>query len=234
MKEPKKQTTEQMLTALLLDTETTGLDPKVDHVIEAAAVTYSLQHACVLHAFSAIVRVEQSADVEKINRIPSSAAMMYGADWPWVMERLKGYATNVDVVVAHNKEFDYGFVGDLCGKPWVCSAYDLDWPGLRKDSTLVGLAIENGVPVSDAHRALSDCLTMARLLTRVAEKVNLSEFFEEGLRPKPTYIALAPFSEKDTVKAHGFRWNPDRKQWRRRMKPEDAAQLPFAVRQMEE
>ena len=80
---------------------------------------------------------------------------------------------------------------------------------------------------------MSDVDTLARLLTRVAEKTNLQELFALAIRPRKRYVSLAPYEQKDVVKAHGFSWNePVAKQWSREMVPEDVEKLPFKVREV--
>jgi len=41
---------------------------------------------------------------------------------------------------------------------------------------------------------------------------------------------LAPYEDREIVKASGFLWDPASKQWWRSMPPEDTAGLPFRVR----
>lgn len=40
-------------TVLIVDVETTGLDPKIDRICEVGAVLYSLNHQCVIATHSA-------------------------------------------------------------------------------------------------------------------------------------------------------------------------------------
>ena len=78
---------------------------------------------------------------------------------------------------------------------------------------------------------MSDVDTLARLLTRVAEKTNLQELFALAIRPRKRYVSLAPYEQKDVVKAAGFAWDPARKVWEREMVPEDVEKLTFKVRE---
>jgi DNA polymerase-3 subunit epsilon len=46
---------------LILDVETTGLDPKADQAIEVGAILYSVEHATTLAAASTLIRSESNA-----------------------------------------------------------------------------------------------------------------------------------------------------------------------------
>lgn len=109
---------------LIVDTETTGLDPKVDTVIELGAVLYDVVNQCSLVSFSTLIRGESNA-AESVNRIPVAAIRTFdvgleirdafhSVSHPWsvVTESL---IDDADVIVAHNAEFDRSF---LSGAPW--------------------------------------------------------------------------------------------------------------------
>jgi DNA polymerase-3 subunit epsilon len=218
---------------LILDTETSGFDPAKDPLVEVACSRWSLKHGCVLDAWSTLVQGGKNG-AEHVNGIrPESLAD--GMPFHNAMKVVMHKASMVDVVVAHNASFDRGFLPDL-GKPWVCSMDDIEWPKAKEGgfSSVVYLALANGLAVMEAHRALTDVLLLARLFERMIEKdVDLQAMFARAMRPKAEFLSLAPFKENDKVKAHGFRWFAEEKQWRRRMFIEDVGALPFEVRQLE-
>jgi DNA polymerase-3 subunit epsilon len=219
---------------LILDTETTGLDPRTDQVIEVAGLVYSVEHATTLAAFSSLVRADANA-VEKINRIPP-AALKRAPEAAMVWARLVAFADGCEAVVAHNAAFDHAFTpsGWLDALPWVCSKSDIEWPRqTRPEPSLVPLALEHDLGVAVAHRALADCDLIARLFTRSRELgADLDAMLARAMRPKADFVSLAPFERKEEVKAAGFHWVPERKEWRRRLFIEDAKLLPFPVRQV--
>jgi DNA polymerase-3 subunit epsilon len=61
-----------MKNVLILDTETTGLDSFADRAIEVAVILYSVEHATVRAAFSALIAHDRNPAV-RINRIPPAA-----------------------------------------------------------------------------------------------------------------------------------------------------------------
>lgn len=235
-----------MKTLLLLDTETTGLDPAKERVIEVAVARYDIEHATVVESFASLITAPDN-DAEHINRIP--AGFLPGApEARPVWERVQELALRSDVIVAHRVEFDRAFVNaalaalelstvglaDADGKaiPWVCSKFDIDWPRQDKPgASLVMLALALDLGVAYAHRAMADVDLVARVFTRVKELGgDLPALIQRGLRPKSKIISLAPFEQKDVVKKNGFAWDPDGKIWWRNMVPEDATTLPFKYR----
>jgi len=220
----------------ILDTETSGLDPKKDVVIEVGLIVFDLQHLAPIHVFSSLVFANGN-EAEKHNGIP--AALLQDAPpaelvWNQVAKAIKFS----DVVVAHRVEFDYEFTPEDVRslRPWVCSKFDLEWPRQKAfGEHLLHLALAHDVAVCNAHRALSDCDTLARLFKRAAELgTDLQAMLQKGMRPKKLYYSMAPFEQKDIVKEHGFAWNPEKhgKNWYRVMAPEDVADLPFRVREI--
>jgi len=217
----------------LLDTETTGFDPSVDRTIEVAVMLFDVKHAQPVASFSSLIRGEPKNESEAVNGIPPDmlpeareAERVWSAA-RWVIEPAK-------VVIAHHAEFDRQFTPDL-GKIWCCSENDFKWPGRARGGSLVQLALSLGLGVASVHRAAADVDTLARIFTRLAERgTDLEALIREAMRPKVLFHSMAPYEKRDEVKAHGFRWNPDRKVWWRRMPPEDTKDLPFRVKAVEE
>lgn len=57
---------------LIIDTETTGLDPKSDHVIEVGAIVYSVEHGCSLASYASLL----AAPGTKVNRSKYAARVL--------------------------------------------------------------------------------------------------------------------------------------------------------------
>ncbi len=216
---------------LITDVETGGLDPAKHPVIEVAVVLYDVQTASVIEAFSSLIRGDTN-EAEAVNRIPV-AALWQAPPASEIWARVESLACKGDAFAAHNAPFDASFYpsGLASLKPWIDTKQDLQWPRGAPGDKLVVLALAHDLGVSHAHRAMVDCDLIARLLTRARELgTDLAPFLQRGLRPKATFLSMAPFERKDEVKAAGFAWLPDVKQWRRTMAIEDAKSLPFATR----
>lgn len=207
----------------LVDTETTGTDPKKDAVIEASWALVQVSTAKVLEIHSRCFRAIANP-AEAINGIPVALLEEGDEPEPVVLD------SRVTAVVAHNADFDrqWGVFRPL-ELPWL-DTRDWRWPKASADSKLVEIALAHGVGVASAHRAYTDVLLMAALLERVHETVPLAEQLEYARRPRQLFEAIVSFEEKDRAKSAGFKWEPDRRRWVRRMLAEDVAKLGFRTR----
>lgn len=224
---------------LIVDTETTDLDPATGRVIEVGAVLYSIENRTTLAQFATLLAGDSNA-AEKINRIPPAALQEIGAIKPSLAgaaDVLKSLRSCADVIVCHNVEFDQQwFRNEWHSLPWICTAFDFDWPAASREAgSLIQLALEHGVGVSSAHRALTDCNLIAALFDRMPlYGRDLQEMFARAMRPKAIFQAIVPFEEKDRAKDAGFKWDGAAKQWTRRLAVEDAAALPFKTLKLRE
>lgn len=212
----------------ILDTETTGLDPKTDAVIEVAAVQYHLPTASVLSTFATVLQYAGENKAEYMNRIPSGLLSVGAApDEAWAkLSELRS-----DAVLAHNSDFDRSFVPAtvLSDRPWIDTYTGVSWVKyVTGNLNLVNIALNLGVGVVDAHRALSDCMLLARILTQMAKNgVDLNDFLASGLQPRSLWQACVDYNNRNLAKTNGFRWDGSR--WVKKLTAEEAKALPFKV-----
>jgi len=232
-------------TLLLLDLETSGLDPAKDCPVEAAWAVYSLEHRAMIRAVSVLVdartyrgdSADQIRDLSSLHKV-TPAMWEAGTDWARVEAAIKSTLPQVDAIVAHNASFDRRWFRDeaIQAKPWICTLHGVTWPEAGKAKRLGDIALEHGVAMVEAHRALPDVLTLARLLHAVARLGHdVPTMLSRGLRPTSLYaVAETDFNaERNALaKEHGFAWVGERKSWERTMADEDAAGLPFRVRKV--
>lgn len=217
---------------LLLDTETTGLPSEPSaKCIEVAVALYDLDNASVMMSYGSLIGPTVENPAESVNRIKPSM-LSDAPDAISVWNAVARISESAGCFVAHRAEFDSLWVprGVVGSRSWVCSKIDIDWGGRRGDH-LVHLALDLGLGVSHAHRAMSDVDILARCLTRASEMgMDLREMFRLALRPKKRFVARVPFEMNETIKKYGFMWSGlPRKEWYRFMPPEDAVKLPFYV-----
>lgn len=221
---------------LILDTETSGLEDNAT-VIEVGAILYSIDSQCSLQELATLLPALENA-AEPINRIKTQALKEVSLEpsVPMAMELLFAMSKAADCYVAHNADFDskrvFGNTNflPLASLPWLCTMSDFKWPlATREQGSLINIALDHGVGVASAHRALTDCRLIAALFDRM---VDLPTMFRVAMRPKGLFQALVPFERKDEAKAAGFKWNGADKLWTRQMALEDAGTLPFPVRQI--
>lgn len=219
---------EAVKTILLLDTETTGLDPIQHRCIEVGVILFDLDCAAPIASYANLIR-SSSNEAEAVNRIPAS--ILTEASEPektWRM--VEAMATRADVIVAHRAEFDRSFVPPSlrAAKPWVCSKFHIEWPLGKTGDSLVTLALAHGVGVVSAHRALTDCDILSRLLTRVHDMGHpLPALFERAMRPRVKVVAHVTFDDREKAKAAGFAWDATSKTWWREMPQDELTSIPF-------
>lgn len=165
---------------LILDTETTGLDPnKGCKTIEIAVVLFNLKHKAVLQSFSTLLPCDENP-CENINHISVEATRcdypymeiretLIGADTEYFMEKiLIEMANSAQAIVAHNAEFDRKFVAampccaELSDRKWICTKKNFTWPVHLNRLRLEDICNAMGVPYVQAHRAMSDCMLMVQ------------------------------------------------------------------------
>ena len=192
----------------VIDVETTGLDPKVDRIVEVAAVTVALEPRPCVEALSLDSLVDPGIPIgpvaQSIHHIGDE--MVAGAPrYEALIPRL-GELARSGSFAAHNAAFDRAFTGSR--RPWICTwrlARHL-WPeapghanqvlryhlGLEVEERLAG---EAGVV---PHRAAGDALVSAALLIRELEQApegaDLSEWALD-LSAQPVLLPVATFGK---------------------------------------
>lgn len=224
---------------LILDTETDGVDSTKNVVVEIGAVWWHVDIGCTLGCWSELV-IRESNAAQDSNGIPPEA-LRYGLPWEHAMEGLKSRVARADVIMAHNESFDRGFVGGL-GKLWICSMDHFPWPSANPGQALIKVAVAHGVAVTHAHRALTDCLLIARTLERVHERegaAGIRERLRLAMRPRGRFVAQVPYGRRQLAKDAKFRWNGEMKSrcglensWWKDVPEEEISKLPFPVRRV--
>ncbi|MEM6502575.1 MAG: 3'-5' exonuclease [Cyanobacteria bacterium P01_C01_bin.89] len=205
---------------LILDFETTGLSPESDNIIELGAILYSVADRCVLQQFSSLLPVERNP-AEKINRI-SVVASQNTPSSAGFQAMLVDWLQEAEYVVAHNADFDVQWLPkieeidpDLCKEQfWLCTYNDFVWPKNIKPESLIVTALNHGIGVSNAHRALIDCQLISALFDRVDsfEQI-LADAILHSFSPKLRTIAKVSKDKRDLAKKRGYRWDPGSRQW---------------------
>lgn len=240
-----------MRTLAILDVETDSLDAQTGHLLEVAVVLFSVEHRAVITSRSWLVDhgLRENA-AEAVNGIPP-LLLIQGDSMARAESEVERYCLGVDAMMAHNADFDRQWLPVLAGHTWIDSM-DLEWPKASASRGLVATALAHGVGVTQAHRAMADCFTLAALLERVAEMKDaigrdpglpgerpfgpFEQWLDRATRPKRVYeVADKSFDEKRNAlaKAAGFRWDAAVKAWKRKMFIDDAQALPFAVREVQ-
>ena len=115
---------------LILDTETTGLEPECHACLEVGAILFDVASRSVLAQQSFLLPVEANA-AEAINRIPA-AVTRRPQPWSEGLVWFQHLVETSDVLVAHNAAFDRQWFGrgalPAVDRPWLCSMDDTVGP----------------------------------------------------------------------------------------------------------
>ena len=202
--------------AILVDVETTGLEPDLHEIIELAMVPFFYSNN------GEIVGIGDAFDGlrQPTRPIPAEVTRLTGIDDAMVAgrrvepEEVAAFAGS-SLVVAHNAAFDRRFLERFCpslqGNPWACSMCEVSWAEEGFESAkLAFLALTNGF-YYDRHRAVHDCHATIELLTRQLPAAGRPAFAALLQSARATTLRCwaenSPFEAKDLLKKRGYRWN---------------------------
>lgn len=205
-----------MSNILIIDTETTGLEPH-DEIIEVALAILDLDTKSVIACGSTIIKSDVPNLAEFVNGITPpmiEKGLDRGFMSPWLADYVEAF--NPLMVVAHNADFDKGMLtkaGVELELQWICSKEDL---GLRTGAStkLSHIGVDAGIPIVRLHRALDDTLLLAEILSKID---NLPSALLEAVQPKALFRADVVYQTRQLARDAGFRWNPEEQHWEKKM-----------------
>lgn len=221
----------------IIDCETTGLDTQNDALIELAILLAFIgEDGQVTGHFGPVSWLEDPG-VELDPRIALLTGLTNKDLAGHAIEdgTAAGLIDRADVCVAHNARFDSGWIEQrfpqLAGKPWACSASDIDWLMLGYDGRAQQHLLMQHGRFANAHRAGDDVWSLFHLLLhrqpdpgdgptrshlqRLLEAADTVTFRVEAVH--------APYAAKDRLKARGYRWDASRKIWWKELRDDDLA-----------
>lgn len=205
---------------VIVDLETTGLDPLKDQVVEVGLIEFAVSpdsagglRAGMTGGYSALQDPGRPLppEVAKLTGLSDDLLVGQSVDWTVVRKTL----SRASVVIAHNAAFDRAFLErrpELDGiKPhWACSVKHINWRQHGfKTRALNYLAADHGFVNPFAHRALFDCATTFRLIAPYLEELIRRSYLREYL----VSATGAAFETKDILRINGYRWNPESRVW---------------------
>jgi DNA polymerase-3 subunit epsilon len=203
---------------VIVDVETTGLDPATDEVLELAmlAFDYTIDGASV----SAVASFDQlqypgrpiPPEVTKLTGITDEMVVGKNID----LVAADAFMKQAALVVAHNAAFDRRFcervLPGFAEKPWACSLREVGWTDEGFESARLSQLAGGFGLFFDGHRAGHDCEAALDLLSRRlprSGRTALSALLESARRPRWRIRAEgAAYSARDTLKRRGYRWDP--------------------------
>jgi DNA polymerase-3 subunit epsilon len=215
---------DKLLKAAILDTETTGMIQAADKIIELGMVVFEYcpetgQAYRILETFNELEDPGMPIPPEstKVHHITDAMVVGKHIDDAAVHSLL----SEVSIVIAHNAEFDRGFVETrlpvFAKKAWGCSLKQIPWKSEGFGSaSLEFLAYRNGFHY-EGHRASVDCQALLEVLQctlpESGDKALKILLQNARIKEFKVWALNAPFDTKDKLKARGYRWAAERKTW---------------------
>lgn len=206
----------------IVDTETTGVDPLLDEIIDIAVVIVEADER------GQIVRIDRVGQALRDPGIPIPAAIsrLTGITDDDVrgrtidLDRLERLLAGADVRVAHSAVFDIAFIENLmpglAGASWACSMNDFDWLSAGFDGRKLGHLLMQAGFFNGAHRAMADVVSLMHILAHRLDdgRTVLGQLLENAAMPSLRIEATnAPFDRRGLLKARGYRWDPRGRVW---------------------
>ncbi|MGJ4903163.1 3'-5' exonuclease [Bradyrhizobium sp. HKCCYLS2058] len=207
---------EEVRTAVLLDTETTGLDHSRDEIIELGMLSFDYTRegriVGVRSVFSAFHEPSRpiSAEVTALTGITDEMVAGQRID----PDAVSAFVAGAAIVIAHNAAFDRRFAERYWPiferKAWGCSATEVDWRSHGFAGAQLGYLLHGAGFFHQAHRAVDDCHALLEVLDFVLPTTGapaLAALLQTARKPiMRVWAEQSPFGLKDTLKKRGYRW----------------------------
>lgn len=206
--------------AIVLDTETTGLDPATDKVIQLSMYKVSYNEAGIVDLIDFYDAYQDPGfpippEITEITGITDEMVAGKSIDH----KEVRAFMDGADRVIAHNAEFDRKFCEAAFPRAgfdqiaWDCSIAQVDWKVRgEKSASLEVLALHMGMTYQ-AHNSASDIKALAYVLTHHKDKEGRTAFAEmlanSELKNIHIFAEGASYHKKDLLKNGGYRWAGD-------------------------
>lgn len=207
-------------TAIILDSETTGVDHKSDGVTQLAMMKVTFDEQGILSFGDRFDRLRDPGIP-----IPQEVVELTGITDEMVKgqaisnQEVADFVGDAETFIAHNAAFDRKFVeatfqnAGFDDRRWDCSHVQIDWKtrGFRSAS-LEMIALGMGL-VYGAHNAMNDILALGHVLGmpgRDGASTAFAEMWSAGFGQTMQIMATqSPFHSKDKLKERGYKWSDD-------------------------
>ena len=203
---------------LVVDVETTGLDPARDEIIELAMIPFRYRtDGEILGIGEGFHRLREpgvaiSPRITEITGITEEMVAGHVID----RDEVARFVQPVSLVVAHNAAFDRRFLERFSDafstKPWACTLTQIDWASEGFECAKLAYLAQASGFFYDRHRAENDCLATIELLANPLPRSGargLSRLLDAARTPHwRIWAEGSPYESKEVLKARGYRWNP--------------------------
>lgn len=202
---------------VIVDTETTGLDPHESEIIELGMLRFAytasgtiLGPLAEFHSFR-----------EPSRPIPRHITQLTGITDEMVAgqriddDAVRDFVGSADLVIAHNAAFDRRFCERLntvfVDKAWACSMSQVPWREEGVEGTKLFYVAYQQAFWFEGHRALDDCYALLELLEMPLPRshaITMTTLLDAARRETRKIWAIGtPFEVKDRLRERGYRWN---------------------------
>lgn len=202
---------------IILDTESTGTDIRVDKIIELGMILFEYCPATgkVYRVLNTFNQLEDPG-----MPIPAGATAVNGIVDEMVAGKkisdadVTAFIQGVDVFIAHKSDFDrpmverrFPFFEDTT---WGCSLRQVDWAAEGISSHKLDYIGYRLGYYFEAHRAVADCAALLEALQRplpLSNGLGLKQILDRCSQQSHRVRALgAPFDKKEDLKKRGYSW----------------------------
>ena len=219
-----------------------GINTDTDRVTEIGALLWDWEAAQPVSFHSYLIdepgRPDMTEELVELTGITDQMLFDHGCkknDIPLTLDTLIDDIDKAKYIIAHNgRGYDQPMLEalfqrhgkNLPVKVWIDSASDIEYPRNMKQRSLMALEHYHGFLNPFPHRAVTDVMSMLK----IASQYNLDRMTQ--LAASPVVELVAEFSPpnwndpeevekfnrvKNKVAKSGFRWNPKKKIWSRRV-----------------
>ncbi|ANM16332.1 DNA polymerase III subunit epsilon protein [Rhizobium sp. N541] len=201
--------------AIVVDTETTGLDLRDDEIVEIGLVAFAYdeddQFTRVVATFEGLREPENPMSEDATNITGITAEMLKGKKIDF--DRLEKIVGRASLVIAHNAAFDRPMCEKLSAafkdKAWACSATEVPWKSLGYEGAKLGYLLYQSGLFHQGHRALEDCYALLNVLSvqqKEANKCGLQLLLASARETRVIIEVSSPFELRDFFRGRGYRW----------------------------
>jgi DNA polymerase-3 subunit epsilon len=202
---------------VILDVETTGLDDRIDEIIEVGMVRFSYSEADVVTGVTGTFQafrepsVPISAEITNLTGITNEIVAGQRIEATAVEE----FVHDANVVIAHNAGFDRKFAERICPvfsrKHWACSCAEINWRGHGFSGANLSYLLADCGLFHDAHRAVDDCHAVLEILAKPLPGASTTALAALLARARKRSFRIwaenSPFDLKHVLKSRGYRWS---------------------------
>nr|WP_245278879.1 3'-5' exonuclease [Rhizobium leguminosarum] len=201
--------------AIVLDTETTGLDLRDDEIVEIGLIAFAYdetdQFTRVVGVFQGLREPENPMSEEASNITGITTDMLKGKKID--LARLEEVVSRASLVIAHNAAFDRPMCEKLSpvfkDKAWACSATEIPWRMLGYEGAKLGYLLYQSGLFHEGHRALEDCYALLNVLSvqqKKTDKCGLQLLLASARATRVIIEVSSPYEFRAFFKSRGYRW----------------------------